>query len=224
MNEETLVLRVGIEGRWEAAEFAKSLSALDQLYLTRFALTLEHEELRELRDFYMEGPFGPMPYLHSSRSLRRWLKAAPPAVFRRERQLEILGGPADAGPAIAELLEGHERLLVQRVIYGSPRIKDLVGVGEIVGHLKDMLVRLIDHCSTRRQRNLENDRRELENRKLELEVAKEFVALARDIGYTKREMRQLVAKTVEQQQPLVRLITAGKIVSADTLEGDLEKG
>ena len=111
--EEKLVLRVGIEGRWEAAEFANSLSALDQLYLTRFALSLEQEELRELREFYMKGPFGPMPYLHPPRSLRRWLKAAPPAVFRQERQLDVLGGSAPAGPPIAELLEGHERLLVQ---------------------------------------------------------------------------------------------------------------
>ncbi len=96
----------------------------------------------------------------------------------------------------SELLEPEERLVVQRVLYGSPGIKDLVGVGEIVGHVKDLLVRLIEHWSTRRQRSLENERRELENQQLQVEIAKQFVGLARELGYTKKEMRQLVSSVV----------------------------
>ena len=167
----------------------------------------------------MEGPFP--PFMHSPRSFRRWLKIAPPIFFRQERHL--LGTSSGAVPVdalVSDLLEDGERLLVKRVIYGSPGIKDLVGIGEIVGHIKDLLVRLIDHCSTRRQRSLENERRELENRKLEIEVAKEFVNLAKDVGYTKREMRQLVGMVTDKQRPLVRLIVSGKIISADTVEVD----
>jgi hypothetical protein len=52
-----------------------------------------------------------------------------------------------------------------------------------------------------------------------VEIAKQFVGLAQDLGYTKREMRQLVAAVVHEQQPLVKLITAGKITSADSIDG-----
>jgi len=215
MNEEKQVLRVGIDGQWEASEFAMSLSALDRLYTLRFGLALEMEELRELRDFYLDGPFSPLP--PSLRHVRRWTKMAPPSFFRSERTPLVAGGRLTAHSS--EMLEPNERLVVRRVIYGSPGIKDLIGVGEIVGHVKDLLLRLIDLWSTRRQRKLENDHRSLENQQLQMEIAQQFVGLAKELGYSKREMRQIVASAVHEQKPLVRLIAAGKITSADLIDG-----
>ena len=81
-------------------------------------------------------------------------------------------------------------------------------------------MRLIEYWSTRRQRALENEHRELENRQLQIEIAQEFVGLAQQLGYTKREMRQLVASVVEEQRPIVQQIAAGKITSADIIEGE----
>jgi HAMP domain-containing protein len=217
MNEERQVLRVGIDGTWEVGEFAASFNALDRLYTLRFALALELEELRELRDLYMGAPFPPFP--RSLRSLRAWARLAPPSILRSGRA--PLLGLWQAPIAVAsELLEPDERLAVQRVLYGSPGIKDLVGIGEIVGHVKDLLVRLIEHWSTRRQRSLENERRELENQQLQVEIAKQFVGLAQELGYTKKETRQLVSAVVLEQRPLVRLVSAGKITSADTITGE----
>ncbi|HVT39611.1 MAG TPA: hypothetical protein VHE78_11240 [Gemmatimonadaceae bacterium] len=213
MNEERQVLRVGIDGAWKAGEFAASLNALDRLYTLRFALAVESEELRELRDFYMDAPFPPFP--GSIRALRRWARLAPPSLLRPERA-PLLGRERPATLA-SELLEPGERLVVQRVLYGSPGIKDLAGIGEIIGHVKDLLVRLIEHWSTRRQRSLENEHRELENQQLQVEIAKQFVGLAQGLGYTKKEMRQLVATIVQEQRPLVHLVAAGKITSADTI-------
>lgn len=213
MNEERQILRVGIDGEWEAGEFAAALTAIDRLYTLRFALALEAEELQELRDSYMDAPFPPFP--RSIRSLRRWARLAPPSMFRLERAPLLGLGPLTT--RASELLEPEERLVVQRVLYGSPGIKDLAGVGEIVGHVKDLLVHLIEHWSTRRQRSLENERRELENQQLQVEIAKQFVGLAQELGYTKKEMRQLVSTVVLEQRPLVRLVAAGKITSADTI-------
>ena len=217
MNEEQHVLRVGIDGAWEAGEFATSLNALDRLYTLRFGLALELEELRELRDFYMDAPFPPFP--RSLRSFRAWARLAPPSMLRSWYTPSLVTGGVHTA-VTSELLEPHERLVVRRVLYGSPGIKDLVGIGEIVGHLKDLLVRLIEHWSTRRQRSLENERRELENQQLQVEIAKQFVGLAQELGYTKKEMRQLVSAVVIEQRPLVRLVAAGKITSADTIAGE----
>ncbi len=217
MNEERQVLRVGIDGEWEAAEFATSLNAMDRLYTLRFALALELDELRELRDFYMGAPF--RPFHGSLKSLRAWARLAPPSILRSGRA-PLLGRAHGQVAAASELLEPAERLIVQRVLYGSPGIKDLAGIGEIVGHVKELLVRLIEHWSTRRQRTLENERRELENQQLQVEIAKQFVGLAQELGYTKKETRQLVSAVVLEQKPLIRLVAAGKITSADTISGE----
>ena len=217
MNNEQQVLRVSIEGEWEAAEFATSLNALDRLYALRFGLVLEAENVRELRDLYEEAPFPPFP--GSSRSLRRWARLAPASFFRAQE------APLNRRTLISvasDMLEPQERLVVRRIIYGSPGITDLAGIGEIVGHVKDFLVSIIEHCSTRRQRSLENERRALENKQLQVQIAKEFVGLAQELGYTKKEMRQLVASIVREQTPLVRLVAAGKVTSADTIKGELD--
>ena len=44
--------------------------------------------------------------------------------------------------------------------------------------------------------------------------------LAQDLGYTKKETRQLVSAVVLEQRPLVRLVSAGKITSANTVSGE----
>jgi len=40
----------------------------------------------------------------------------------------------------------------------------------------------------------------------------------KEAGYSKRELRQVVASVVHEQKPLVGLIAAGKIISADTID------
>lgn len=214
MDEEQRILRIGIDDRWEASEFAASLNALDRLYCLRLGLTLEMEELRELREFYFDAPF---PIRHSLRYLRRLTKQSPALLYGDRGPLVSRGR---VSPLALEQLEPEERLVVRRVLYGSPGIKDLAGIGEIIGHVKDLLIRLIEYWSTRRQRKLENERRELENKQLQVEVAKQFVGLAQELGYTKREMRQLVVAVVNEQRPLVQLIADGKIKSADSVDND----
>lgn len=72
MEFNTQVLRINIEGRWEADKFSRSFSAIDRLFALRFALDLEQQELAELRDFYFDRPFP--PFSRSLRYLRYWEK------------------------------------------------------------------------------------------------------------------------------------------------------
>lgn len=219
MDESIQLLRLGIDGHWEAREFAASYTALNRLYTFRLGLTVESEELQDVRNFYMDLPFPSSA--RSMKHFRRWAKQFPPA-FLRSEIAPSLASPE--GLALwEELFEPQERLVVRRVIYGSPGVNDLAGVGEIIGHVKDLLVRIIEHWSTRRQRDLENERRELENEQLEIQIAKEYVGLAKEIGYSKREIRQLVASVVREQRPLIQLVAAGKVTSADTIDNETER-
>jgi hypothetical protein len=194
MNEEPKVLRIGIEGHWEAREFAESLHVLDYLYTMRLLIALEFEDLREYRE-HMK--LYPPPFFHGESSLLALVK------------LHTLR---------SDLLEPQERLAIQRIHYGSPGIKDVIGIGEIIKHLKDFLIHLIDLAVTKRRRELENERRQLENQKLQIENAKKFVELAQKCGCSKTEMRQLVGEVVRASVPLQQLAAAGKITSAETID------
>lgn len=218
MDERIRVLRLGIDGHWEAREFAGALTALDRLYTLRFALAVEFEELRDIRDLYVDFPFP--EFARSIKHFRRWAKLIPPPFFSSARMPPVTDPKGLA--RWDDLFEPQERLAVQRVIFGSPGIKDLAGIAEIIGHLKDLMAQIIEHWLARRQRELENERRELENQQLQVQVAKEYVALAREVGYSKRQMRQLVASVVREQRPLIHLVVAGKITSADTINNETQ--
>jgi hypothetical protein len=203
MNGEQKILRIKIEDRWEASEFASSLNALDRLYCLRLGLELELEELSELEELYFRAPY---PMRRSVRYLRQ-IGNRESLVSRGRVSLFAL-----------EQLEPKERLEVRRVIYGSPGIKDLAGIAEIIGHLKDFILRLIEHAVNCREKRLDNEKRELENEQLKIKVAREYVELARDLGYTKAQVRQLVVAVLKEQEPLTKLIADGKIRSADIVD------
>jgi len=211
METERGLLRIGISGQWEASEFSQSLAALDRLYALRFGLYLEKQELYETEEF--ADKLRSLQLSRMSRLDRRYARQAfARSLFHDFPRLVVDGRISEI---TQELLEPSERLIVRRLIYGSPGIKDLAGIGEIIGHLKDFLQFGIEHWSGRRKRSLEDDHQELENRKLEIELAKGYVELADSLGYSAQEKRQLIAAVVFEQRPIISLISSNKIISAE---------
>jgi hypothetical protein len=121
------------------------------------------------------------------------------------------------------LLEPEERLQVGKIQFSSPGFKDLVGLGETIGHLKDFILRLCELYSSRRQRHLENELREEEIQAKRLENAKNLVELAKECGYSKADMRKLVQWVDSRQNNLITLIENGKIRNATLIRGDGER-
>jgi hypothetical protein len=212
MPEQTHeILRVEIEGEWTAEEFAKSFRSFDELYSLRALIQVEHESLDELEMYAHDFP----PFMRRfPRRLRAlylargvpFLGVVPPLIDLR------------APEAAFGLLEPQERLRVTRVQFSSPGFKDLAGLGEVVGHVKDFVLRLIDLYVGRDQRRIENEIREADLSSKRLDNARKFVELARDCGYTKTDMRKLVQRTDSRQGDLISLITTGKIRDAKLID------
>lgn len=57
---------------------------------------------------------------------------------------------------------------------GSRDIKDIVGLGEIIGHIKDLILKLIEICTTREERKLKKRRMKLDNTREFLELAEKY--------------------------------------------------
>jgi hypothetical protein len=207
MDRELRTVRVHIAGRWSADEMGQFLIDVRDLYNLGFVLALMRDDLGLLDRYYADL----FPYADR---LHR------PLLWRQIMHFGIIGAPPvlptinlEDPEALQSLLEPDELLEVQRIEFASPGFKDLLGLGEVIGHVKDFLLKLIDWKLTARQRQLENEERELKNQRLRIENAKEFVALGRDLGLPQQEIRKMVGFVGKRQDRTLKLIEAGKITS-----------
>lgn len=62
-------------------------------------------------------------------------------------------------------------------------IKDIAGFGEIFGHIKDLLLKIIEIVSTRAERKLINENLKLENTRKFLDIAKQHNLTPEQLKY-----------------------------------------
>jgi hypothetical protein len=60
-------------------------------------------------------------------------------------------------------------------------IKDIAGLGELAGHIKDLIVKIIEHRSHRVERHLRNERLRLQNARTFLQMASDFNMTPKDL-------------------------------------------
>jgi len=218
MREKIEILRLGIDGRWAAEEMGRSLLHIQDLYNLRLIIQVIYEDWRDLERLYDEL----MHFPSFRRGKRRRLIY--PALFSNPYQIPpAIPLVSQDLIRISNFLYPQEKLEVQRIQYGSEGFKDLAGIGEIVGHIKDFILKLIEHKSAKRQRELENEEKEIRNQQLRIENARSFVALAKECGYSEPEIRSLVHFVDDRQQTLVDLIDTDKIRSVRLLNDNERK-
>ena len=165
MDTSIQLLRLEIGGRWSADDFGQSLISLSDLYDLRLLLEFLREDHRDWERFYEEFMHFP-PF--RGRWRRRLLTSGP---------LPWIGGFGGVPPVLddvqlsrlSRLFEPEERLEVRCIEYASPGFTDLAGIGTVVGHLKDLIIKLIERRDSRRRSNLEEERLALENERIRLE-------------------------------------------------------
>lgn len=146
----------------------------------------------------------------------------------RQRQIEMW--------AEKSVLSNHTKtqypraeLEVCQIHYSSPGFTDLGGMGTVIGHIKDFLLRLIDYRVQSRRRSLEDDQIAVENTKkslenetimlknaqLRIENARQFLELAKNNGFSEEEIKKMIPPVVQVQETLVRLVSDGRIQSVE---------
>lgn len=66
--------------------------------------------------------------------------------------------------------------------------KDCAGLGEVVGHIKELILFFLDH----RSRSLDNEKKGLQNQRLVLENAAILAELATRLGCSEEEIRLMI--------------------------------
>ncbi|MEO7560348.1 MAG: hypothetical protein ABIT23_08865 [Nitrosospira sp.] len=116
---------------------------------------------------------------------------------------------------LVSILQPDERLQVRAVRYGSEGFKDFWGVGTSIGHLKDLVIKLIEVGTGWRRRKLESDTIEIDNEAKRLKNAREYVQFAKELGYTEVEIRQMISWSDKRQLVLIGLAQDGKLIGVD---------
>jgi hypothetical protein len=154
---------------------------------------------------------------------------------KSERQIEMWAERSLIAEHIKKQFP-HAELEVCQIHYSSPGFTDLAGMGTVIGHIKDFLLRLIDYRLSSRRRileedqmaaentkkNLENEAIMLKNVQLRLENARQFLELAKANGFTEEEIKKLIPPIDQAQETLVRLVSEGRIQTVE-LRAELPK-
>ena len=153
----------------------------------------------------------------------------------QERQIEMWAEKSVLSDHIKKQYPRAE-LEVCQIHYSSPGFTDLGGMGTVIGHIKDFILRLIDYRVQARRRTLEDDlivtenaKKNLENEaillknvQLRIENARQFLELAKNNGFTEGEIKKLIPPVVQVQETLARLVSDGRIQSVE-LRADVPK-
>ncbi|TWT41338.1 hypothetical protein [Botrimarina hoheduenensis] len=214
MDETIRILRCHIAGRWSADEMARSFAHMRDLYNLRLLLEISAEDERDLEDFYFH-------YRDMVPWRRRKSKRYPPLPllfpFAYSPFQSLPLDPAELNRLTGFVLPG-EVLEVRRVSYASPGLKDFAGFGEIIGHVKDFLIYLLEFRERRRQLNSENEERELRNDALRIDNARRFVRLRNESVRADAEERRLIQWVDERQQTFIDLVDQQKVSGVEVVD------
>ncbi|HWW60838.1 MAG TPA: hypothetical protein VN181_05660 [Thermoanaerobaculia bacterium] len=132
--------------------------------------------------------------------------------------LELLLHPHSLHRA-ASFITSDDELRVTRINFASPGVADLAGLGEIVGHVKDFILRAIELVVNREERALANEEHSLRNQALRLENAHRLIGIAREAGYSESDVRRLANWADERQETFVELAQTRRLIGATVITG-----
>jgi len=212
ISTEKTTLRLTIDGAWTVTDMVNSFAALRDVYNLILIFRRERLSQRQLRREQL-----------SQRQLRRIGRVR--GIPRRKAYRGLTAHTKEHRKllntkkldSIESLISPRDRLTVARVNYGSLGLKDILGAGEIIGHVRSLTEKIIDLCTTTRERKIKGDLLEAELAAKRIENARAVVTLARDLGYSETEIRETVDWVDRRQVALSRLVGEGKILAIETL-------
>jgi hypothetical protein len=212
------MLHVEIDGEWEAKDFVAFYESVHTLYSAFAIVWMEQESSEELERYYEDYlPFYPPG---RSRSFSRRL----PFFLRAQRDLAGPLVPPSKFRDAGDLLQPHERLFVRRCNYASPGATDLTGIGQVLGHVKDVIFKCIDLYTGRAERAIKNEILKEDRDAKALQNVATRVSILKSLGYTDAHCRQVVAEVSPAVAKLESLAQRGLLVHVETVENDDNDG
>ena len=95
---------------------------------------------------------------------------------------------------VSEKVHVAQKLVVSRTEHNSPGFTDLTGLGQIIGHLKDFLIKLVDLYASKEERHHKNSKLRHESEMARLDVIERKLSIMKNAGYDERSIKQVAAE------------------------------
>lgn len=206
MDEPINTIRIEMDGRWTAHELGELLVSLSDLYNIRALLTFMSKQEPDSETFVLNF-LRQLSLQKADEQLNVPLRAilAPYAwggsIPLESRELSRL----------SQNVHPDGTLQVRRVNYSSPGSTDLAGIGVFIGHIKDIILRILDWRLEWEKRKIENQQAQAELDRIRIENAQKLIDIAKGCGYSDAELRQMISFADGRQEVIVRSIQDNRI-------------
>lgn len=196
-------LHIKIDGTWTATDLSSFVTHLNRLYQYHMIIDMAYRDYRDLEEYF--------DFPRPSR-LRREFGYFRHAGFGPDVVEMIL----EEKEQLETMLTPKEMLHVDRIAYASPGSIDLTGVGKAVDALARFVQFLIEYCGNSKMREIERDLKSEELREKRIENARRHMSALKEMGYSKTEIRRMIAVADESQGPILELVSSAKILRVTT--------
>lgn len=193
-------LHLDLSSSWTAEELGQALVAISGLYDLR-------SYLADVKRAHIPMQFGILS-LREPRSALSRVSLPPPTIDKVSLSRWKGTLPEEA------------KLQLKRIQYASPGTVDLVGLGAIVGHIKEFVQDLINRYGAKRQRALQEEKVEIDNQSARLKNAKDFVGILKELGSSDFERRSVFERVIQKKEVLDGLIEAGNLIAVESRPED----
>jgi hypothetical protein len=104
-------------------------------------------------------------------------------------------------------------LRINKIKFSSPGVHDFIGVGEVIGHIKDTLFKVIEIFQSKDKRKLEEKRMEIENELLSIERNQKIIATYKELGFTNEQILQILEYGKSNVKTISNLIEDRRITN-----------
>lgn len=121
---------------------------------------------------------------------------------------------------VSDKVRVARELVVLRTEHNSPGFTDLAGIGQIIGHLKEFLIKLVDFYAGKEERNLKNSKLRYENEMAALEVIERKLEIMERAGCDSRSLQQVAAEIAPHINFFTEATNRGLITHVEDISSD----
>ncbi len=129
--------------------------------------------------------------------------------YRRESLPELL---------TRERIEVEQPLSVSSIQYASPGFTDVTGVGQVLGHVKDLITKLLEMRASRDERKLRNRLLEQQVEEAKLKNIEKKIDLLKKMGYSDTACQILIGEVAPSIMFLEEAVSSGLITNVTIIK------
>lgn len=201
-------IRININGKWSNVEFINLLTALQNIY-ELYIISNEIAKYDSIDNFYSGNT--DKNSLAITILEKNFMNADVTMIDLKSNKMNIY---TDSN-SFRLRFTIEDELTILKLKFSSPGFADLGGLGAAIGHIKELIIRLIDLYENRKIKQLEFEKLQIENDLLKIDKAQKVVSLLREIGYPESKIIKILETEDKSIQTLAQFVDNGKIENVE---------